>query len=582
MLENDPLRNILYIDLTKKRFWTEDRLDLFEKWIGGVGVATQILREELTKGVDPLDPGNVIVFAVGPLTGNFLLASKTVAVFKSPLTNNWGESHAGGRSAIAIRMAGFGAIVIKGKSERPVYLSIHDGKVFFKDASGLWGLTSSRTAGRVLRELESGSGLRTIMRIGKAGRKLIKYANVIVDTYRHFGRLGLGAVFGSKNLEAIVIYGRRELPVADKRRYREIYDEIFYKAVKSPLMKKYRDLGTAMNVIPLNNISGLPTRNLKACKFEYAGQISGESFARSVLARRASCAHCPVACIHIGALREPYVDEPYFYKTTFVAYDYGPIASIGPMLGLNNPLDILKMINLVDIYGLDAISTGVVLAWATEALEKKIISKEQTLVDFSWGDLNAYIKGVTFLVDQPNEFYKVLGEGVEFAASKYGGMEFALAFGRNEIPGYHTGPAGYISFLISARHNHSDSFGYELDLESLELSPEKTVDRLVEEEQWSQILSSLVTCYFAREIYTPTLISSALEVLGFNFSPDDLKKLGEKIHYEKYLLAEREGFRISKLHIPRRIFEVPAAKGKIDEEFIRKALEYFSQKMELE
>lgn len=113
MIEKDSLKNILYLDLTRKRFWIDERRDLFEEYLGGVGVASKLLIEECPQGADPLSPENVIVFAVGPLNGLFPLASKTVSCFKSPLTKNYGESHAGGRSSIAIRLAGYGAIVIK-------------------------------------------------------------------------------------------------------------------------------------------------------------------------------------------------------------------------------------------------------------------------------------------------------------------------------------------------------------------------------------------------------------------------------------------------------------------------------------
>jgi len=121
MNENNTLFNVLYIDLTKKKFWIKNRRELFEKYLGGTGVASQLLMEECPEGVDPLAPDSPIIFAVGPLTGVFPLASKTCAMFKSPHTGDLGESHAGGRSAIAIRMAGYGAIVIKGASEIPFY-----------------------------------------------------------------------------------------------------------------------------------------------------------------------------------------------------------------------------------------------------------------------------------------------------------------------------------------------------------------------------------------------------------------------------------------------------------------------------
>ena len=159
----DPLSRVLYIDLEHRRFWTRDRKDLFEKWLGGTGVAIQLLKEELPKDADPLSPKNVIVFAVGPLTATYPFGSKIVAMFKSPLTGNLGESHAGGRSATSIRLAGYGAIVIKGASDTPIYLVVDESGAYFRDASALWGITSTLTVGRILREATLGQGYRSIM-----------------------------------------------------------------------------------------------------------------------------------------------------------------------------------------------------------------------------------------------------------------------------------------------------------------------------------------------------------------------------------------------------------------------------------
>ncbi len=312
MLENDPLSRVLFIDLSLRGHWVEARPELFEEGLGGAGIGIRLLEEECPQGADPLGPENPIIFSVGPLVGLFPVASKTVAMFKSPHNHELGESHAGGRSAVAIRMAGYGAIVIRGASTTPVYLVIDGDKVRFRDASALWGMRSSYTTGTVLRKREKGSGMRTIMRIGRAGEQRVSYACVITETYRHFGRLGLGAVFGSKQLKAIIISGKRNLPVADRKGYRDTYDAIFQAATESELMKKYHQLGTPINVVPLNTIGALPTRNLQTASFEGAEAISGERLAADYLGRRVACAHCPVACIHLAALRIPYPHDPYF------------------------------------------------------------------------------------------------------------------------------------------------------------------------------------------------------------------------------------------------------------------------------
>ena len=573
------LARVLYIDLSEKEHWVEEREDLFSRYLGGSGVAVQLLKENCPKGCDPLSPDNPIILSVGPLTALFPLASKTVAMFKSPLTGNLGESHCGGRSAVAIRLAGYGAVVIKGASESPVYVAVHGSRVYFRDASALWGMRSSYTVGRVIREREPNAGMRTIMRIGRAGEKLVRYACVVAETYRHFGRLGLGAVFGSKKLKALVISGNGSVPVKDRRRYTEVYSQIYDEATRSKAMKKYHDLGTAQNVAPLSELRALPTRNLKSTRFEHAEDISGERLAERFLGRRLACSHCPVGCIHLAALREPYEEEPYFYKTSMLSYDYELIYSLGSMLGVGDAESLLKLIHRVEVLGLDAMSTGVALAWATEALERGIVGVEETLAELKWGDAEAYLEAVNHIVEQPNRFYRTLAAGVEKAAEAYGGEEFALAFGRNEMPGYHTGEASVAGYLAGARHSHLDNAGYALDQKLLKqgkkMGAEELARALFSEEAWRQVLSSLVVCFFARGIYTPELVAKALAVAGLELTQEELQRLGEEILKEKFDFKFRESFSFDALRIPERVLETPSARGRVKRELVLSALRSF-------
>ncbi len=570
---------VLKIDLSKYRYEIEDRKELFEEWIGGTGVAVQLLKEEMNFDCDPLSEENVIVFAVGPFTSAYPLASKTVAMFKSPLTDNLGESHAGGRTATAIANAGYGAIVIKGKSKKPVYVVVHNDKVYFRDARVIWGIADSLIVGRIIAENESGRGIRTVMRIGGAGSNLVRYACVTTETYRHFGRLGLGAVFGSKNLKALVVVGRGSRKIPDRRKFKDVYEEILKLALESDAMKKYHLLGTAVNVNPLNKLGALPTKNLQSTKFENAEEISGEALAEYNLGRRIACSHCPIACIHIAALRIPYENEPYFYKTIMISYDYELIYSLGSMLGIGSRDGLLRLIHKVEVYGLDAMSTGVCLAWATEALERGLISEKETLVKLSFGDVESYLKAVDYIVKQPNEFYKILAQGVEKASEVYGGKEFALAFGKNEMPGYHVGYATHIGYLIGLRHSHLDNAGYSLDQKLKEIPPpQEIVDRLVKEEAWRQVLSSLVVCFFARGVYKPEIVAKAFEALGYETSPEELKMKGEKIYREKLKLKVKMGFDPDSLRLPKRIFETECHHGKLNEEYIKEALRYWKEK----
>ncbi|MCX8170169.1 MAG: aldehyde ferredoxin oxidoreductase family protein [Candidatus Methanomethyliaceae archaeon] len=581
------ISNVLHIDLSNKRFWIEERSDLFKEWLGGIGAGIRLLHEECPKNIDPLSPENPIIFCIGPFNGIYPLASKTVAIFKSPLTKNLGESHAGGRCGVAMRMAGYGGIIIKGASEKPIYLVINEDGVKFRDASALWGMNSSSTVGRIIREREAGAGVRAIMRIGRAGEKLIPYACVITETFRHFGRLGLGAVFGSKKLKAILIHGRSSIRLSDPRLYRNTYDEIFNAVIKSGAMKKYHDIGTSLNVLPLNISSSLPSRNLQTAKFEGAELLSGENLAEKFLGRRTACAHCPVSCIHIAALRIPYENEPYFYKTKMIAYDYEPIYSLGCMLGIRNPEGFLKLVDIVDELGLDAISTGVILAWATECMERGIIeTKDTDNLVLKWGDYETYIKAIKKIVNLENEFYEALANGVEYASSLYGGREFALAYGGNEMPGYHCGLATHIGFAVGMRHSHLDNAGYDLDqkinAEKKFISIEEIAKALFEEESWRQILSSLVVCFFSRKVYTPEMISRCFSAMGIKVEPSELKIKGMKILKEKYKFKIREGFSFDNVRIPKRVLEIPTPQGLLREEDIRRGISEYKKLIEAE
>ena len=579
-MSTEPLSRVLYVDLTRKSHEVHERPDIFHPGLGGAHAAIRLLDEECPEGADPLGPDNPIIMAPGPLTCLFPLASKTVAMFKSPLTGDLGESHAGGRSAVAIRHAGYGAIVVKGASDLPIYLAIDGPNVEFRDASAIWGMTRASTSASIIRGRESGSGLRTIMRIGRAGERLVRYASVTTETYRHFGRMGLGAVFGSKKLKAIQVAGRSSVPVADPKQYKSVYDEIHTAAVESELMKKYHDLGTAINVNHLHEMGGLPAKNLQVTRYEGAEALFGEHLAENYLGRRLACTHCPVACIHIAALRQPYVDEPYFYKTSMISYDYELLYSLGTMLGVTSTPGYLRLTEAIEDCGLDAMTGGCVLAWATEALEKGLVSTKDTAgLHFAWGDCETYIEGVRLICEQPNEFYRTLAEGSRAAAERYGGQEFCFAFNRNEMAGYHTGAAAYVNNITSARHSHLDSAGYSFDQKAPpeDRTPGNMAAKLLKEEQWRQILSSLVVCFFARGIYKGDTVLRALSCAGVELTDDDLTTLGRDILAAKHRFKMREGFDWDSYSLPKRIFETPALGEPIDEALLTGAVAEFAK-----
>ncbi len=573
------LRRVLYIDLGKNESWVEDRYDLFEEWLGGTGVATQLLFEECPAGIDPLSPEAPIIFSIGPLTALFPAMTKTVATFKSPLSGELGESYAGGRLAMAMRFAGHESIVIRGAADRPCYISIRDGEVQIKDARSIWGIPAT-VVGYILRDVETGVGRRSIIRIGPGGERLVRYAGVVVDTYRHFGRLGLGATFGSKKLKAMVISGTEDVEVPDSKRYREIYNKLYKTVVQTDAMEKYHDIGTPININVLNQLKGLPTRNFKESSFEGAEKISGEVLADDYLFRRVSCAHCPIGCIHIGMLKTSFSRE-HEYEIRKISYDFELIYALGSNLGVSSPEGVLELIEACERQGIDAISTGVVLAWATEALDRGLITTDDTLgLALKWNDVEGYLKAIENIVKMKNEFYSAMAEGVEVASERYGGQDFAMALGKNEVPGYHTGPASIVGLTVGVRHSHLDNAGYSIDQKAAKknLSPEEMVDAIIKEDDSRGVYNSLIGCLFARGVYSTENIIEALASVGIEKTEEELEILGRKIFDEKYRFKRREGFDLEAARIPRRFFETVSTMGMVDPETIETMMEIYRKR----
>ncbi len=576
----EGLKNILYIDLSSHSYHIKERRDLYEKYLGGVGVATNLMLEEYREGTGPLDPEMPIILSTGPLSGVYPTCTKTVALFRSPLNGELGESYAGGHLAMSMRYSGYETIVIKGASRYPVYVAIHNDKVTFRDASSIWHLSSAIDVGKILREIEPGAGRRSIIRIGPAGERGITYADVNVDTYRHFGRLGLGTVFGAKKLKAMLISGNRELKSPEHNAYRKTVSMLYDTIVKTGLTEKYHNLGTSENILVLNELKGLPTRNLQAASFEGAETISGEFFAEKYLLRRVSCAGCPIGCIHVAMLKRAF-SKAHEYEALNISYDFELIYALGSNLGVADPEAVLELIDACEKTGVDIISMGVVLAWATEMQQRGKISTDETLgLKFSWGDKATYLRAIDLVVQAPNEFYSDLGKGVEYASKKYGGEDFAIRLGGLEIPGYHTGLGNILGLTVGARHSHLDSAGYSADQKAFNqpISDEQIVDYIIDEENRRNVLNCMISCLFARNVYTYENVILALKGLGIERTEEELKALGKDIFRKKYALKEKLGFRFENLRIPKRFFETPSTTGVIEEERVKRAIELYRKK----
>jgi aldehyde:ferredoxin oxidoreductase len=572
---NEKFIRVLFIDLTSGKIRIDQRTDLVP-YLGEAGIASILLEENMKPGLDPLHPDQPIIFAIGAGTWVFPVLTKTVAMFVSPLTGELGESYAGGRLAMCMLMAGYDAIVITGKASKPTALVIKNNDVAFRDARAYWGM-DSEPAGMAIRDRLTGGGKRSIIRIGPAGENEVSFASVCVDSYRHFGRLGLGANMGSKNLKAMAVTGDRSIHIQDTAKYFKVYQQIYKKCTTTDMMGKYHDAGTPAGVLPLSASNSLPTLNLRQTTFEHADAISGETFAKKNLVRKVACTGCPVGCIHIGMFRREF-DRGHEYEAINVVYDYELIFALGSFLGVKSSDEIIHLIDEVEETGMDAISTGVVLGWATEALETGLITEEQTIVPLAWGNTEAYLKAIRYLSKGKNEFYKDLGRGSKFASAKYGGSDFAMQFGGNEMPGYHTGYASVVGFSVASRHSHLDNGGYAIDQSLKEFNEDKLVDTIFFEEYDRCMANCIGMCLFARKVYDHQTILDALNSIGYNLTEQDLLDLGKRVLRTKLRIKEKLGFKQEDVKLPKRFFKTVTMHGQVDEETVYRMINKYIDK----
>lgn len=532
---------------------------------GGSGLAAELFSKYGKPDRPWNDPEQPLIFTIGPLTGYFPLMSKTVCAFKSPYHDQYAESHAGGRSALCLRFADLDALVITGRAGQASCLSIGSHHLELKNVKHLWGADVYAT-GKMLRRTEKGSGHRSILRIGPAGESGSAMACINVDSYRHFGRLGGGSVMGAKNLKAIVIQGDGVFPLVESKEYPELFGEVYKRLTGTDMMSKYHNLGTPVNMAVLNEIKALPVRNLQKTSDPAIEGITGERFARDALLRNVACSGCPIGCIHLGFVREKFMEENrYLYRQ--VSYDHEPIFATGSMLGVNDCFAVLSLLDVVEKMGLDAMSGGVALAWATEALEKGIISEKETIVPMRFGDAGSYKEAIRHLALGTNDFYRLLGQGTMKAVERYGGGDFACVLGQ-EMAGYATGEVFFVSQALGFRHSHLDAAGYSYDQKHKGKDVASAADFLVKDEQGRAFLTSMVACLFARSVYTDELLAECLGSVGYGTLAENMEAISRHIQKLRWKTRVDTGFNPEGVRIPKRFTEVVTESGAVDELYL--------------
>jgi len=422
---------ILRINLSTRKIRIEKPSEFFyRRYFGGRGVIAYYLLKELKPGIDPLGPRNILVFAPGIVTGAPIPGGGRNSVgAKSPLTGAYGEAEVGGFWGAELKHSGFDGIVIQGKAKSPVYLWIHDGEVEIQDAQHLWGLDIGDSQESIRKDV--GERLARTAQIGKGGERMVRFACIINDLKHSAGRVGMGAVMGSKNLKAIAARGHGGPEMADPKKLGELTKWILNNLEKEH--GKMHEFGTGAMMTQGVLSGNLPTHNFRDAEFPNPEAISAQTIKETVRIRMESCYFCPVRCKKVVKIEKPYPVDPMYGGP-----EYETLAALGSNCGIDDLTAICKANELCQRFTLDTISTGSVIAFAMECFENKLLTKLDTNgIDLTFGNAEAMLHMVEMIAKREG-IGDLLAEGTMRAAEKIGkGAEKFAVHVKGEDPGMH-------------------------------------------------------------------------------------------------------------------------------------------------
>jgi len=555
-------RRILHIDLTTGKTETEPlKEDLARKYIGGIGLGMRLLLDHSKPGVDALSPENPLILATGPLSGTMAPTAGNGHAFvsKSPESGGVAEAKSHGFFGGELKRAGYDAVVIKGRAEKPVYVWIDDDAVQLMDAQHLWGKSPKETEDAIRDELKD--YYIRVAAIGPAGEKLVRIACILNDRTRAAGRTGLGAVMGSKNLKAIAVRGTKDVNVAKPKEFQE-FVKMMHERMKGPATRKYRTLGTPENVLVLNALGALPTRNFTQATFEGANKVSGEYLNERYVAKIIGCLSCAMRCEHIVVVPE----GP--YKGTTTRMEYETLWALGPNCGVDRLDAIIQAMEQCNYYGMDGISAGVIVSFAMDCYEHGILTKKDTDgLDLRFGNHEAMLEMLKRIGTRQG-LGDTLAEGAKRAAEKIGkGAEkYAVHIKGVEMTGYDirglkTAALGYAVSFRGADHNRHGAYDPDVKGKVDRFKAEKGRGKLVREvEDLYTIIDSLIVCKFSRGTYYEgfkDLANYYTLVTGIEVTPEELTITGERINNIGRLFNIREGLTRKDDHLPWKVMNVP-------------------------
>jgi aldehyde:ferredoxin oxidoreductase len=534
------------------------KADVLRRFLGGSGLGTWLLLRERAATSDPLAPESPLTFVFSPLVGSPLTTSaKFAVVSKSPLTQRINDSLASSGFAIAGKKTGHDAIVVVGQAKRPSVMVIEDGNVRMEPASDLAGLSCGAAEAILKRQLGSEFSVAVI---GPAGERIVRYATISHDG-RHAGRGGSGAVMGAKNIKAIAVRGSQRCEWAFPGELAAYAKDLSVRSF-GPATAKYRELGTAANLLTFNRLHALPTRNFQAGSFESAVELAPESLSLARQRTRASCAACTIGCEHIYQIGlQGNAGHGAEGRVGGVRLEYENLFALGPLCGVSDPEVVLQASRLCDDLGLDTISAGGTIAFAMECAERGLL--DQPWLRF--GDGEALLRALQ-LIGRREGLGDLLAEGSRQAAKRIGlgAIDFAPQVKGLEIPGYEpralqTMALGFAVGTRGADHNRSGA--YEIDFSERadrhRLTPEAA--RLaVETENKAALMDSLILCKFLRGVFADFYAEAAdmlRLVTGWQTTSDELRATARRIVTAKKLFNVRAGWTPAEDTLPPRLLQ---------------------------
>ena len=565
---------ILRVDLSEGKTWDEELpADKARKYLGGAGLATAYLYDEVPKGADPLGIENKLIFMTGPLTGTVSpSAARYSVVTKSPLTGIWGQANSGGSFGPALKIAGYDSIIFQGESSKPVFLKIIDGVVELKDASHLWGKLVPDTEGILKAEL--GKKV-TIASIGPAGENLVKIAGIMNNLHRTAGRCGVGAVMGAKKVKAIVVSGSESIPLHDKEKFRASSKKQFELINESLLKIGFETFGTAMVADMVNIKGGYPTRNWQEGEFEEIDEVNAQAISDKVLDDRLNCFSCPIACgrgtsIKDGKWKDNKGEGP----------EYETSNTFGAMCGVSDMNAITQANYLCNEYGMDTISAGSTIAFTLECFEKGILTKEQTGgLELKFGDGDMVVTLVEKMAKREG-IGDLMAEGSMEMASRLGqGSEhFAMHVKGLELPAYDPRAAKVVGLSYVSANRGGDHVSATVIAPTFIDAPILLIENsfiddpyisnpeeakvVVDMENATAVFDCIGSCKFmALLLMAEDFIDIISATTGWDLSVEEFRASGERVYNLMRAYCVREGVTRADDILPGRLMKDPLPGG---------------------